>query len=110
VQDQLDRHTTVITTRHRQGEVRVTSSPRTPTEQESLDQDIDEYLEAAGAPARPPGQRWLIRLPQRCGNGEEFFSAIEAAITAAAPSARHPAEFVVPLTQCLASMYADSEP
>ncbi|MCD4536554.1 DUF5956 family protein [Nocardioides sp. cx-169] len=37
--------------------------PRTPQEQSDVDDDLDDLLAEAGAPPRPRGRRWFVRLP-----------------------------------------------
>ena len=106
--DRLDRHITVTTSRYG-AEVTVTSSARTPAEQTAVDDDINEYLDAAGVPPRESGQRWLIRLPPGFADGDAFFSAIGAAIASSTGPSGHPARLIGPLIACVTLMYLSGE-
>jgi len=52
------------------------SVPRSESDQRSIDDDIDEYLVAAGLPPRPRGFRWFIEVPPSVPNADEFWRSI----------------------------------
>jgi hypothetical protein len=52
------------------------SKPRSEDDQRSIDDDIDEYLAAAGLPPRPRGFRWFIEVPPGVPNADEFWRRI----------------------------------
>jgi hypothetical protein len=103
--DRLERHATVTTWRH-SGRPTPAVSQRTRAEQDSVDRDINEYLNAAGVPARPPGYRWFIRLLPDFTDGDGFFSAVGASVLASGDDPHHPAQFLGPLTAHLGPLYS----
>jgi hypothetical protein len=67
---------TTTVTYEREGRKWSESMPRTAAEQQSIDDDIDEYLSAAGLPPRVRGFRWFIEVPPGVPNEDEFWRRI----------------------------------
>jgi len=82
----------------------VTTHARTPQEQREVDADIGEYLAAAGAPPRPPGYRWYLRLPPGY-DPERFWDTLNAALAAAEPAPVHPRDIARHLATLVPALY-----
>jgi len=82
---------TVICT-YSDGRQRRTSRPFTDADQAVVEEDINEYLKAAGIPPRPPGFRWFIRVPGANHEGGGFWRRLNAGLDREAPAAPDPAE------------------
>lgn len=72
---------------------------------ESIDDDMDTYLAAAGIPPMPRGYAWFIRRPGKCSTEAAFWTAINQGVQEAAPEAVHPLEFRLVLDGVLRSLY-----
>ncbi|GGL87848.1 DUF5956 family protein [Micromonospora yangpuensis] len=102
VPDRVESHSTVTTTNGPAGDERQVR-PRTADEQADVDATINEYLQACGAPARPPGYRWFLRLPTGYSEARLWAEVNEAL----PPSAINPADVASRITQIVSGMYAD---
>ncbi|GIJ28302.1 hypothetical protein Vqi01_34640 [Micromonospora qiuiae] len=101
VLDRVESHSTVITTSGPTGDDREVR-PRTLDEQAGVDATINEYLQACGAPARPPGYRWFLRLPVGYSEARLWAEVNEAL----PPSAIYPADVAPRVAAIVAGMYA----
>lgn len=84
-----DYTTTIV--HERDGRKSSESKPRSEDDQRSIDDDIDEYLAAAGLPPRPRGFRWFIEVPPGVPNADEFWRRIVGRfgkLTSSAPGQR----------------------
>ncbi|MEU8054182.1 MULTISPECIES: DUF5956 family protein [Micromonospora] len=100
VLDDLESHLTVVSTSGPAGdgwEVR----PRTVEEQALVDDSINEYLQACGAPARPSGYRWFLRLPAGYNEARLWAEVGEGQ----SPSAIFPADVAPRVAEIVARMY-----
>ncbi|MHA7209573.1 DUF5956 family protein [Arthrobacter sp. MDT1-65] len=73
---------------------------------DSIDDDIDAHLAAAGVRPLPRGYIWFIRRPADCPYDDSFWAAINRGVTEAEPDAREPLELRLVLDGVLRSLYA----
>ncbi|MBN3498842.1 hypothetical protein JYA52_15160 [Arthrobacter pascens] len=101
-----DRHTVVVT-HYPDGSEHREPSMLSDAELESIDDDIDAYLDDAGLPPRPRGYDWFIRRPQNTGPGDDaFWAAVWSATAASLPhEAMDPSKLKSPARDALARMY-----
>ncbi|MCX4471412.1 hypothetical protein C5N14_28200 [Micromonospora sp. MW-13] len=103
VPDQVEAHITTVTRSSPAGDEQY-SRPRTYDEQAIADADINDYLHACGAPARPTGYRWFLRLP--AGYSEDrLWSDLIGGLPS---SAIHPADIAPRVDDIVRGIYADA--
>ncbi|MEV0328717.1 DUF5956 family protein [Micromonospora echinospora] len=81
--------------------------PRTPEDRQYIDDSINEYLRDAGAPTRPGGYRWFLRLPEGY-TGIEVEGAVNRAVMALPPEHVHPSQFAPCIRETLQRIYVGS--
>ncbi|MFC5997869.1 DUF5956 family protein [Quadrisphaera sp. GCM10027208] len=86
----------------REGVVRY-QCPRGPLDQESIDDDIAQFLAAADVPPPPRSTVWAVRGPGGL-SAEAFWSRVYAAMEADCPEARLPRDTRICLERVLASI------
>lgn len=65
----------------------------TEKDRQVVDEDVDEYLAAAGIPPRPRGYRWFLRVPSAYHSGDAFLEDVYGAvISAESIGPAHPAQ------------------
>ncbi|HEV7976105.1 DUF5956 family protein [Amycolatopsis sp.] len=81
--------------------------PRTSTDQEVIDEGIEDYLTAADIPNPPRGHRWYQSLPEGHGTLDDAYAHINAALRSAAPdnAATHPRDIARLLTDIVTTLY-----
>jgi hypothetical protein len=71
----------------------------------SVDEDANSYLADAGAPRRPNGFTWHIRLPQRFAAWEDFRQTVIKEVHTQAPIAIHPTEIAPVMRRVVRNLY-----
>jgi hypothetical protein len=85
--------------------VRRTEEAFTAEDRLSVDEDANSYLADAGAPQRPNGFTWYIRLPQRFAAWEDFRRTVIEEVHTQEPAATHPAEIAPVMRQVVCNLY-----
>lgn len=88
------------------GETRETR-PRSSTDQQVIDDVVNEHLRDAGIPDRPTGYRWFLRLPEGF-SGERVESAVISAMGRLPADHNRPSQFVPCIRATLQDIYAGS--
>ena len=100
--DSLSAHVTETTT-ERGPAVTAALTRRSAEEQDLIEEDVNAYLEAAGADPRSPGRRWFVRLPDGV-SADELWETLNEAVEQAP---RHPSALPAPLRRALVGLYGD---
>jgi hypothetical protein len=81
--------------------------PQTSTDQEAIDEGIEDYLTAANIPKPPRGHRWYQRLPQGHNTLDDTDAHINAALRRADPdnTATHPRDHARLLADVVSALY-----
>ncbi|OKI18662.1 hypothetical protein A6A25_39630 [Saccharothrix sp. CB00851] len=104
-----DREPHSVTTAEIRGTSTTThTGPRTSTDQEAIDEGIEDYLADAGVPAPPRGHRWYQHLPAGHGTLDDVYTHVHAALREADPdgTAVHPGRLMALLTGIVAGLYS----
>jgi hypothetical protein len=98
---------TVLVTCTRGGMTEQFEGPFTEDDRQAVDDSVNEYLADAGLPARPPGYRWFIRVPEAYDSAHAFHHDIHKAINQApAPTPAHPANWRPLIERVVAGVYS----
>ncbi|MET9228507.1 DUF5956 family protein [Lentzea sp. NPDC003310] len=83
------------------------TEPRTPADQEVIDDGIDEYLADAHVPGPPRGYRWYQRLPQGYDDLEKAYRRINAHLRESDPggAAVRPGQLAPLVAVAVADLY-----
>ncbi|QFZ20411.1 DUF5956 family protein [Saccharothrix syringae] len=103
-----DRESHTVTVTEIRGTARIThSGPRTSTDQDTIDEGIEDYLADAGVPAPPRGHRWYQRLPHGHDTLDDVYAHVNTALRATDPegTAIHPDQLKPILTDIMAVLY-----
>lgn len=99
-----DRHTEVLVMTD--GAVVRQPSMLSDADLDSIDDDIDTYLAAAGVPPVPRGYTWFIRRPAQCPADAAFWAAINRGVADADPDAAEPLELRLIADSVVRALYA----
>ncbi|MFB9165404.1 DUF5956 family protein [Arthrobacter psychrochitiniphilus] len=105
---QCDWAKTVRVTCH-QGETATTrAAPFTPEDRCTIEDSVNEYLLAAGIPARPSGFDWFLRVPTGWPEGLSLADELAARITGKWENGAHPATLRPLFREVVQDFYADA--
>ncbi|MGO4383431.1 DUF5956 family protein [Specibacter sp. RAF43] len=102
-----DEGRTVMVTVERAGFSASSEEPFSRADRVLVDDSIDEYLAEAGIPARPRGWVWLIRVPDSCPSGKDFFDRINEELNTFKPAPVLPSEWLPVMLETVARLYGN---